>query len=619
MHQPTIDLGFHRGMSSRVLRFFMAALLLLGALLGQAVRPSSALGADTYDNPLLPAVPGDGVVESCADPSTFYADDGFWYTYCTTDPLNGADRNAAGDLNFHKLPTLRSADLVTWTYVNDAFTSVPAWGEPTAGMWAPEIKQIGETYYLFYGITDVKDEVSGEAGCPHDNAIGYATSDSPTGPWEDSGGPLVAPRRGGGGCNFFWTYDPEVLIDEAENLHIYFGSYYGGIFVRDLLVGEGGVLTAPEATTTQVTIANRYEGAEVAYRDGHYYLFVSATDCCRGPLTGYSVFVGRSASPTGPFVDQVGSSLLESRVGGTPVLSMNGNRWVGTGHNSVLIDFDGQWWTTYHAVDQADPYFAGAPGFTKRPLMIDPIDWVDGWPQVRGGLWASDQSMPAPAAQPGDTTAYSPVFAAWDEPRTAVKGLSDEFNGTDLANRWRWVRGESAEWSVGGGVFTFKTQAADLFEGSNNASVLTQPMPGGDYIIETKVRLNVPVDGCCFNFTQAGLVIYGGDDSYVKLAHVSIWETRQTEFAKEVPPTQALRPYGNTVVGPPGDWTWLRIAKRVIDGVEHYRAYTSNDGTDWVRGGVWTHDLGSNARIGLVSMGGAGFTAEFDYVRVFRP
>ena len=618
MHRPNIDLDLCRGTSSRVLPAIFAALLLLGALLGQAVRPSSVLAADSYDNPLLAAVPGDGVVESCADPSTFYAD-GYWYTYCTTDPLNADDRNADGDFNFHKLPTLRSEDLVTWAYVNDAFTSVPAWGEPTAGMWAPEIKQIGETYYLFYGITDVKDEVSGEPGCSSDNAIGYATSASPTGPWVDSGGPLVEPRRGGGGCNFFWTYDPEVLADESGNLHIYFGSYYGGIFVRDLLIADGGVLTAPAATSTQITIANRYEGAEVAYRDGHYYLFVSATDCCRGPLTGYSVFVGRSSSPTGPFVDQVGSSLLESRVGGTPVLSMNGNRWVGPGHNSVLIDFDGQWWTTYHAVDREDPYFAGAPGFTKRPLLIDPVDWVDGWPQVRGGLWASDEPMPAPAAQPGDTTAYSAVLAAWDEPRTAIKGFSDEFNGNDLHNRWRWVRGETAEWSVGGGVFTFDTQAADLYEGNNSASVLTQPMPGGDYIVETKVRLNVPSDGCCFNYTQAGLVVYAGDDSYVKLAHVSIWETRQTEFAKEVPPAQALRPYGNTVVGPPGEWTWLRIAKQVIDGEEHYRAYTSDDGVNWVRGGVWTHDLGSNARIGLVSMGGDGFTAEFDYVRVYRP
>ncbi len=76
--------------------------------------------------------------------------------------------------------------------------------------------------------------------------------------------------------------------------------------------------------------------------------------------------------------------------------------------------------------------------------------------------------------------------------------------------------------------------------------------------------------------------------------------------------------YGNTVVGPPDDWTYLRIAKRTVGSEEHYTSYTSRDGTTWVRGGTWTHNLGSGAKIGLVSMGGSGFTANFDYVRVYQ-
>ena len=616
MRRSNTDSDLALQASSPIFRVLLSAVLLLSALLLQAAA-SPVRGATTYDNPLLPTVPGDGVVESCADPSTIYADDGFWYTYCTTDPLNAEDRNTGGGFNFRRIPTLQSADLVTWTYVGDAFSALPAWADPGAGMWAPEIDRIGDTYYLFYGITDVADSVSGEPGCHGDNAIGYATSESPTGPWVDSGGPLVGPRRGGPGCNFFWTFDPEVIADE-DGGHIYFGSYYGGILARELVVAEDGTLTAPAGTETQITIPNRYEGPEVVERDGFYYLFVSATNCCAGPLTGYSVFVGRSASPTGPFVDATGASLLDSRVGGTPVLSMNGNRWVVPGHNSVFVDFEGQWWTTYHAVDRFDPYFAGTTDFTKRPLLLDPIDWVDGWPQVRGGLWASDEPMPAPAAQPGDTTAYSPSLAAWDEPGRLVRGLSEEFDGEKLNSRWNWVREPAAtEWELQDGVLSFSTQNADLYQDNNSASVLTGAMPGQDWIVEAKVRLNLPAEGCCFNYTQAGLVVYDGDDAYVKLVHVSIWETRQTEFAKEVagPPAR----YGNTVVGPPGEWTWLRIVKTTIGDEEQYRAYTSDDGVTWVRGGVWTHALGTDARIGLVSMGGSGFTAEFDYVRVYRP
>ena len=62
------------------------------------------------------------------------------------------------------------------------------------------------------------------------------------------------------------------------------------------------------------------------------------------------------------------------------------------------------------------------------------------------------------------------------------------------------------------------------------------------------------------------------------------------------------------------------MVKRSVPGstgeTERYTAYTSQDGTRWVRGGTWTHDLGDDARIGLVSMGGAGFSADFDYVEV---
>jgi arabinan endo-1,5-alpha-L-arabinosidase len=58
--------------------------------------------------------------------------------------------------------------------------------------------------------------------------------------------------------------------------------------------------------------------------------------------------------------------------------------------------------------------------------------------------------------------------------------------------------------------------------------------------------------------------------------------------------------------------------KRTHGGEEQYTAYTSRDGLSWVRGGTWTHELGGDARIGLASMGGSGFTAHFDYVRVYR-
>jgi len=210
------------------------------------------------------------------------------------------------------------------------------------------------------------------------------------------------------------------------------------------------------------------------------------------------------------------------------------------------------------------------------------------------------------------------MFATPDQPGQLMAPFSDEFNSPTLSPQWTWVRQPTAgTFGLTGQNFQFNTQSADLFVDSNNASVLIEATPSSDYVAETRVNLNVPASGCCQNFVQAGLVIFGDDDNYIKLVPVSIFNTRQTEFAKELAPVPSGYPrYGSTLAGPPSDWTWLRIVKRTVAGGETYTAYTSNDGQTWVRGGTWTHNLGSGAHIGLVSMGGSGFTAQFDYVHV---
>src|SRR5260370_29126289 len=146
--------------------------------------------------------------------------------------------------------------------------------------------------------------------------------------------------------------------------------------------------------------------------------------------------------------------------------------------------------------------------------------------------------------------------------------LSDEFNSPTVSPQWSWVRQPAAgTFGLTGQEFQFDTQNADLFLDSNNASVLVEAAPASDYIVETRVNLNVPAVGCCQNFVQAGVVIYGDDDNYVKLVHVSIFDTRQTEFAKELAPVPNGFPrYGSTLAGPPSDWTWLRILRRAVTG-----------------------------------------------------
>jgi arabinan endo-1,5-alpha-L-arabinosidase len=597
--------------------------LLTAATSAEAVPPPSktepTLVAQSYTNPLRISIPSGGLVQNCADPTVIRGQqqgDNAWYMYCTMDPLNDQDKLDSGLYRDHFIPILKSEDLVEWTYVGDALAKRPSWAKTDAGIWAPEIVYFSNKYYLYYTVTEVDPAVLPGGG----SAIGVATSDSPAGPFTSAGKPVVEPHESPCCANSRrWVFDAEVIADERGKKYIYYGSYSGGIAVRQL--SEDG-FSSDVYTQVEVAISNRYEAPSIIKRGEYYYMLVSASDCCRGPLTGYSVFAGRSKDPRGPFVDKEGVRLTLNRVGGTPVLSLNGNRWMGPGHNTIVTDFGGQDWLIYHAIDRQSPYLAPAPNgeaLTRRQALMDALDWVEGWPVARGGLGASDTAQPAPAAQPGQKSRYTPVLAKQDEPGNVIAAASDEFNGAALGTQWKWIRPPAeGAFGVAGGQLRFDTQAADLLEDTGNASILWEPAPAGNYVVETKLKLNLPPVSCCHNFVQAGLLIHGDEDNYVKLVHLSRWETRQIIFAKEVGlPVPARYPrHGETSGGPADETLWLRIARRAQGDEELYTAYSSRNGKDWTRAGTWTHKLGAKARIGLVSMGGAGWAATFDYVRV---
>ena len=610
----------------RLARFHPPARVIFAALLIAAVwasptelaRTDTAIG--TYTNPLSIETTAAGPFASCPDPAIIHGQqpgDTFWYLYCTTNPLNDADRAANGRLNGHFLPMLRSRDVIHWEYVGDAFSQRPAWLAGFSGLWAPDIQFFNGRYYLYYTTNGTQTPGRG-------SAIGVATSESPTGPWTDSGGPVVEPQPAPAGIRFGrWVYDPAVATDDTGQRYLFYGSFVGGVSARRL--SADGLQTDP-ASDVPIAAANRYEGVSIIRHDGYYYLFASAGECCNGPLSGYSVLVGRAASILGPYTDREGVSLLADRVGGTPILSANGNRWIGPGHNTVFTDFAGQDWVLYHAVERDDPYFAGT-NITKRPPLLDRLDWRDGWPVVHGGLGPSDTPQPAPAAQPGDAPRSALDIRQAERPGRLDRARSVEFSALPSgaigaaplfpAGPWQWVRPPAAD-TVGltGGTLRFPTQAGGLED--HAAGILTEPEPPGEYAVETRVRLDLPPDGCCQNSVQAGLVIYGDDGNYLKLVHLSREQTRQIVFTKAIDPVPPRYPReGSTMVGSAGAVMYLRIVKHTRSGEGTYTAYSSRDSIEWTQGGTWTDALGRDARIGLVAMGGVGFTANFDYVRVY--
>lgn len=560
-----------------------------------------------YTNPMQLSLPGGFTAASCADPDVIRAGT-TWYLYCTTD--RASDDTDAPDIGL--IPIYRSTDLVHWTYVRAALPAIPSYAAGGAGMWAPDINRVDGEYRLYFAVSNTSLPGGG-------SAIGVATADSPTGPFTVSQTPVVAPSDipGNPGVRRS-TIDPELVSDHGHD-YLFYGGFGGGLLSRTL---SADGLHTDASSQRRIAIDNRYEGAKVVRHGGWWYLMASSTNCCNGPLTGYTVFAARSRHVLGPYLDRDGRSVLDSLVGGTPVVAQNGNRWVGVGHNTVVTDFAGQDWMIYHGIDRHDPYYAGAEGYTKRPGLIDPIDWIHGWPEVNAGAGPSDRPHAGPVAQPGEQPTYRPHSVRDPQPGHLIRSLSDEFSGHALGRQWSWVRTpDPSTYAVSDGTLAWDTQAGDLHPPTDNLpAVLTEPAPHGAYMVQIKIKMSTPPTGCCQNYVQGGLVAYNDDGHYIKLASVSMWDTRQVEIGKNVYPQQTGYPtYGNGVVGPVGrTWTYLRLVREPAGQVDHYTAYSSIDGRQWDKGATWTQQASDHTKIGLISMAGAGFTSTFDYVRVYR-
>lgn len=572
----------------------------------------NAAAASTFTNPLTLNVTGQLHGVSCADPAILKVQNSgadTWYLYCTSDALY------SGDPNPHYINIFSSTDLVNWNYVGNAFASLPTWANVSgAALWAPAIKYFNGEYYLYYAASATSLAGSG-------SAIGVGISRSPAGPFVDHGTPVVEPEMATNCCGGAYrsTIDPDEIQDSSGQRYILFGSFVGGLYVRKL---SSDGFTSDASSEQQVAADNRYEGGNWWYHNGYYYLFASSTNCCNGPLSGYSVYAGRSATPMGPYLDAQGIAMTAVNPGGTPVLWMNGNSVIGPGGNVVFTDEAGQDYILYHGILASSPYYSNSTGYTARPGYIDVLNWLNGWPVARGGYGPSDADapQPMPAAQPGEINASVVLQAAQDVAGTPLTSYSDEFNSTTMSSQWSFMNGTPI-YSLTGSAYQVESVAFDPIGNIANVPMLTEPAPTGDYLIETKIDLSLPITGVGPDYAQAGVLLYKDNSNFVRVDLYNNNDTRQVEFIKaETAESSGYPTWGATNVGPPLVTTdvsvWIRLVKRNVNGEEHYTAYSSNDGSTWTQSGTWVHSLGTEAKICLYAGNRSGYTATFDYVRV---
>lgn len=321
----------------------------------------------TYRNPVLD--------RDFPDPAVLLAPDGFYYAYATQS------RDETGWIN---IQVARSADLVDWVPLGDALPAKPDWASGTQDFWAPYVLHDGDRFVMFYS---AKPDDCGEEPC---HSLGIATAEQPQGPFTDVGTPFL---NGQG----FEVIDPMVLRDPASGrAFLYWGSGFQPIKVQEL--SDDLMSFAPGTQPTDIIWPNPIAGAfprlvEAAWviaHEGAYFLFYSGDNCC-GPQAEYGVMVARATSPLGPF------ETLEQARGVRHSLMLTRNaQWLAPGHNGIITDRAGMHWILYHAVDVARPRQRQEDEInSRRVMLIDRIEWKDGWPSA-GTPTSGEQ--PAPLA-----------------------------------------------------------------------------------------------------------------------------------------------------------------------------------------------------------------------------
>lgn len=313
---------------------------------------------NTYNNPVYPM--------DWPDPTVWKANDGKFY--CLSTGQND------------KRPLLCSTDLVHWNFSDIVPLDkdiVKRFDEIGHHVWAPDVAMVNGRRMAYFTLYRSQKDAS---------IVALRESTTPGKfEWVD-----VITRGKDTGIDD--TIDPEVVTDPATGrVWMFFGSM--GRIHRIELSTYGSQLA--EGARYEVVAGVHgsqnperdrvFEGSYLHYRQGWWYLFVSAGQYWNHT---YQVKVGRSKSLDGEFTDREGRPMKEG-FATTVIRSEKGELFYGPGHNGeIFTDKKGKDWMLYHCHNKsANP--------NARPMMLQRIYWdKKGWPYVKDGKPVASDKKP---------------------------------------------------------------------------------------------------------------------------------------------------------------------------------------------------------------------------------
>lgn len=491
-------------------------------------------GDGTYKNPILYA--------DYSDPDVVRVGDDFYMTASSFNCVPG-------------LPILHSRDLVNWRLIGHAIERLPKQFDAVQfgnGIWAPSIRYHDGHYWIFVGDPD--------------RGIFMTRATDPAGPWE----PLQVVKEGAG------LIDPCPLWDDdkAYLVYAYAKSRSGknSILVAQEMSLDGRSVIGEERLIIDGTnnVHPTLEGPKWYKRNGEYYILAPAG----GVKPGWQLAF-RAKEPFGPYevrrVLEQGTTKINGPHQGGWVELENGENWF------------------VHFQDR---------GTYGRVVHLNPVRWVDGWPEMGVDLDGNGVGEPV-------TTHEKPTVDG-NYP-TETPATSDSFSGP-LGLQWQWQGNPQRDWeslTKRPGwlrLYAVEPPPGDLTAAPNS---LLQKLPAPTFTATTRIDFTPGQDGARAGLIVMGLTFSGilvraegeklaveqigndvpgtqGDDkthAAEQIARAPIWlrvnvapEARCTySFSTD---GKVFRPLGKPFVASPGKWIGAKVGL-VCTGEDGYADFDS--------------------------------------------
>ena len=334
-------------------------------------------------------------------------------------------------------PIFKSTNLRDWKQTGYVFDKAPEW--TSGSFWAPEYYFHNNTYFIYYTARRKADNVS---------YIGVATSRFPDKGFKDHG---IIIEYGKEAIDAF-------IYNDNGQLYITWKAY--GLDTRPIellgskLSADGLKLEGETFSLLKDEPRIGLEGQSILKKDGYYYLFYSAGNCC-GVQCDYNVRIARSKDFKGPY------ELYEKN----PALQENAE-WKCSGHGTFVNTPEGKTYYLYHAYNKSSTVFTGRQGMLAELL----------WPEQGGWPVFKEQLVPA-----------------------KNNDFKDSFAAKSPALDWQWDFRNSTP--------VVKQQKGNLHlsgtikQDNSSGIVLTQRPAGAVYEMTTTVENH--------NTALKGLAIYG--------------------------------------------------------------------------------------------------------------